>query len=98
MSYTIRNKNEVTDKDRASEDWNLVGDNLVATSVLCGVAFARDNKRAYDLLKPLVMEGPGWPFLQPFNRKHDGHAAFKALKAQAEGRSTVATRMQKPMQ
>ena len=38
------------------------------------------------------MEGPGWPFVQPFNRKRDGCAAFKALKALAEGRSVVATR------
>ena len=41
------------------------------------------------------MEGPGWPFVQPFNQKRNGRAAFKALKAQAEGRSAVATRKAK---
>ena len=99
MSYiVIRNKDEVTDEDRASEDWDLVDDDLVGTSVLGGVAVAHDNKRVYDLLNPLVMEGPGWPFVQPFNRKRDGCAAFKALKALAEGRSSVATKKAKPMQ
>ena len=58
-SYIIRNKDEVTDNDCASEDWDLVDDDLVATSVLSGVAVVRDNKRVYDLLKPLVMEGLG---------------------------------------
>jgi hypothetical protein len=87
LSYIIHDKDEVTDKDCASEDWDSVlDDDLVATSVLNGVAFAHDNKRVHDLLKPLVMERPGWPLVQPFNRKRDGRAAFKALKALAEGR------------
>jgi hypothetical protein len=85
LSYIIHDKDEVTDEDCASEDCNLVDDDLVDTSVLSGVACAH-------VLKQLVMEGPGWPFVQPFNRKRDGCAAFKALKALAEGRSVVATR------
>ena len=43
LSYIIRNKEEVTDKDRASEDWDLVDDDLVATSALSGVKVARDK-------------------------------------------------------
>ena len=99
LSYiVICNKDEVTDEDCASGDWDLVDDDLVAMSVLRGGAVARDIKRVNELLNPLVMEGPGWPFVQPFNWKGDGCAAFKALKAQAEGRSAVATRKAKPMQ
>ncbi|KAI2493496.1 hypothetical protein MHU86_21046 [Fragilaria crotonensis] len=41
------------------------------------------------------MEGQGWPFLQTFNKKRDGRAAFKALKSQAEGKSAIATRKAK---
>ena len=67
LSYIIHDKDEVTDKDCASEDWDSVlDDNLVATSVLNGVAFARDNKRVHDLLKPLVMEGPGGSGISAF--------------------------------
>jgi hypothetical protein len=95
LSYIIREKDDVATEDLARDDWDSVDDDLVATSVLSGVAYARDNKRVYDLLKPFVMEGPGWPFVQPFNRKRDGRAAFLALKTQAEGRSAVATRKAK---
>ncbi len=41
------------------------------------------------------MEGPGWPFVQPFSRRRDGRAVFKALKSQAEGRSAIAIRKTK---
>ncbi len=68
---------------------------MVATSILEGKTFSRDIKRVFDILKPFVMEGPGWPFVQPFNRRRDGCAAFKALKSQAEGRSAIATRKAK---
>ena len=95
LSYIIREKDAVTAEDLARDDWDSVDDDLVTTSVLSGVAYARDNKRVYDLLKPFVMEGPGWPFVQPFNRKRDGCAAFLSLKTQAEGRSAQATRKAK---
>lgn len=95
LTYAIRDTDEVAPADLARDDWDSVDDDLVATSVLAGETFARDSKRVFDILKPLVMEGPGWPFVQPFNRKRDGRAAFKALKSQAEGRSAVATRKAK---
>ena len=91
----IRDKDEVSDEDKARNDWDSVDDDLISTSILEGDAYSRDNKRVVDLLKPFVMEGPGWPFVQPFNKKRDGRAAFKALKAQAEGRSAIATRKAK---
>ena len=95
LTYVIRDKDDVAPDDLARDDWDSVDDDLVATSVLEGETFSRDCKRVFDILKPLVMEGPGWPFVQPFNRKRDGRAAFKALKAQAEGRSAIATRKAK---
>ncbi len=57
-----------------------------------GKTFSRDNKRVFDILKPFVMEGPSWPFVQPFNRKCNGHTA---LKFQAEVRSAIATQKAK---
>jgi hypothetical protein len=95
LTYVIRDKDEVSDEDKARNDWDSVDDDLISTSILEGDAYSRDNKRVFDLLKPFVMEGPGWPFVQPFNKKRDGRAAFKALKAQAEGRSAIATRKAK---
>ena len=95
LAYVIRDNDEVAPDDLARNDWDSVDDDLVATSILEGETFSRDSKRVFDILKPFVMEGPGWPFVQPFNRRRDGRAAFKALKSQAEGRSAIATRKAK---
>ena len=95
LVYVIRDNDDVIPDDLARNDWDSVDDDLVATSSLEGETFSRDSKRVFDILKPFVMEGPGWPFVQPFNRKRDGRAAFKALKSQAEGRSAIATRKAK---
>ena len=86
LTYIIRGNDEVAPDDLARDDWDSVDDDLVATSVLEGDTFSRDNKRVFDILKPFVMEGQGWPFVQAFNKKRDGRAAFKALKSQAEGK------------
>jgi hypothetical protein len=95
LVYVIRDKDEVAPDDLARDDWDSVDDDLVATSILEGETFTRDNKRVFDILKPFVMEGQGWPFVQTFNKKRDGRAAFKALKSQAEGKSAIATRKAK---
>jgi hypothetical protein len=94
LSYVIRDEDAVTPEMLAAV-YDSVDDDLIGTSMLEGEAFVRDNQRVYDLLKPLIIEGPGWPFMQPLNRHRDGRGAFKALKAQAEGRSAVATRKAK---
>ncbi len=96
MAYIIRDNDEVALDNLARNDWDSVDDNLVATSILVGETFSRDSKRgAFDNLKPFVMEEPGWPFIQPFNRRRDCRASFKALKSQAEGQSAIATRKAK---
>ena len=95
LVYVIRDNDEAAPDDLARNNWDSVDDDLIATSVLEGETFSRDNKRVFDILKPFVMEGQGWPFLQTFNKKRDGRAAFKALKSQAEGKSAIATRKAK---
>jgi hypothetical protein len=58
------------------------------------VDYVSDTKRLFDILKPLLIAGPGWPFIQPLNKKssRDGRAAFLAVKRQAEGTSALASR------
>jgi hypothetical protein len=92
LVYIIRDNDKVVPNDLARNKWDSVDDNLVATSILDGETFSHNNKRVFDILKQFVMEGPGWPFVQPFNRRRNGRAAFKALKSQAVGRSAIATR------
>ncbi len=95
LTYVIRDNDEVAPDNLARNDWDSVDNDLVATSILEGETFSRDSKPVFDILKPFVMEGPGCPFVQPFNRRRDGRAAFKALKSQAEGRSAIVTRKAK---
>jgi hypothetical protein len=73
-------------------DYDLVNEDLINTTALTGATFNNDNRSVYDLLKPLIVEGPGWSFIQTFGCTHDGRAAFLSLKRQAEGCSAVATR------
>jgi hypothetical protein len=40
----------------------------------------------------LVIDGCFWPFIQPYNLKPDGRAAWKAIMMQAEGVHGIITR------
>jgi hypothetical protein len=45
----------------------------------------------YDELKPLVVDGPGWAFVQKFDKAKDGRRAVLTLESQAEGFSAMLT-------
>jgi hypothetical protein len=49
----------------------------------------------YNELKALVVDGPGWAFIRNFDKAKDGRKAVLALKAQAEGLSSILTRKTK---
>ncbi len=53
--------------------------------LLDGPHFQIDNRRIYDELKTLLIDGPGWAFIRRFERERDGRAAVLTLKRQAEG-------------
>ena len=57
-------------------EYNSINNDLVATVLLEGPRFKKDNKKLYNLLKVLVIDGCVWPFIQPYNLKHDGRAAW----------------------
>lgn len=60
--------------------------------LLDGDYYLRDNRRVYDTLKNLVIDGPGWAFIRQYETSQNGRAAVLALKRQAEGDSAIATR------
>jgi len=68
-----------------------IEDNLLHTTGHSGPAFQANNKRLYRLLKPLNVNSPAWPFMQPFNHAQDGRGTFLATKAQAEGLAAITT-------
>ena len=73
LTYVVCAHDEVTQNMR---DKDLVDEDLINTTTLTGATFNNDNPRVYDLLKPLIVEGPGWSFIQTFGRKCDGRASF----------------------
>jgi hypothetical protein len=85
---------DVTDEVRDAT-YDSLDDDLIATMRLQGAAYGIDNKQVFAIFKPLLIDGPGWPFIQRFNRTQNGRAAFLALKTQAEGQSAVTTRKAK---
>ena len=83
LIYVIRPHEEVT-APMLAKVYDTVDEDLCETTELAGTTFARDNQRVFALLKPLVLKGPGWSFIQPFNKTKDGCKAYLALKTQSE--------------
>jgi hypothetical protein len=57
----------------------------VANAPLQGPTFNVDNRRVYQIIKTLTLEGPGWAWVQASDRLENGRAAFLALEAHYEG-------------
>jgi hypothetical protein len=94
LSYLIREHEEVT-QEMLDADYALTVNRLVATMVLEGAHFDLDNHTLYDELKVLVVDGQGWAFVRKFDKAKDGRKVVLALKAQAEGLSSILTRKTK---
>ena len=73
INYCIREESEaeVTAEIRDA-NYDSIDDDLIATIPFTGATYRRDNKRVYDKLKPLVVNGPGWSFIQVMNRTKNG--------------------------
>ena len=94
LSYIYREHSTVTAKIRnaayAEED-----DRYTATTVLAGRHFQLDNKRVWNELKPLVVDGPGWVFIKSLEGTKHGRNALLTLKRQNEGENSTMIRKQK---
>jgi hypothetical protein len=67
---------------------------LVAMMPLSGAHFVHDNHSLFDVVKTLVIDGPGWPFIQSYDLTRNGRASIVALRIQCEGRASVQLRKQ----
>jgi hypothetical protein len=94
ITYVIRPIAEVDPIARAAI---YVSDEerLVRCTLLQGHWFMQDNSRLYNELKSYVIDGPGWAFIQQFDRTGNGRASWMALLTQAEGDATMNLRKQK---
>ena len=80
LTYVIRKELPPDAKALAKiAEYNNINNNLVATVLLEGPRYKKDNKKLYNLLKTLLIEGSIWPFIQPYNAKTDGRAPWIAI-------------------
>eukprot|EP00978_Attheya_sp_CCMP212_P021063 scaffold61103_cov38-Attheya_sp.AAC.1 len=56
--------------------------------------YVEDNEMVGQELKPLVIDGPGWTFVQSFEKARNGRGAILALRAQNEGENSMLIRKQ----
>ena len=71
---------------------------MMAFVALDGEEFNTDNHHLWDLLHPLIKDGPGWVWIKRYERTKNARAAIAALKFQAEGRSATTSRKVKAYQ
>jgi hypothetical protein len=55
-------------------------------------SFHIDNGTVFDLLKPLVIGGEGWPVILKYNNDRDGIKSWYSLELQAQGPAAITTR------
>ena len=93
INYVYR-PHEAVDAAMLGADYASSDERYYATTCLSKKHYTEDRKRVYAALRDLVLDGPGWAFIQQFERTQNGRDAVLGLKAQAEGRSAVTTRKQ----
>jgi hypothetical protein len=94
LSYLLRKESVVPPADLVAV-YHTIDDQICALALHEGGAYKRDLARLFDLLKPLIIDGGVWCFIQPLCKKGvplDGRKAFLTLKRQAEGTSAIASR------
>jgi len=94
MVYLVR-KDTTPTAEQLRATYESIDDDLVLTVRHVGEHYRQDNQRFFDDLKTMMINGPAWPFVQKFNKKRDGRAAYFAVKEQAEGQTATATRRAK---
>jgi hypothetical protein len=78
----------VTTEQQASM-YETIDDDLIATASHATDWYKIDNDVLYDLLKPLIIGGEGWPHIMQYNAARDGHTAWNALEKQGERAAAI---------
>jgi len=77
LNYVIRKYDEAEPGDVYANE----SEEAVALAPLEGDAFDRDNRRVYQIIKGLIIEGPAWAYITPaVDRVKDGRAVWLALR------------------
>ena len=97
LKYLCR-EHEVPTAEMLAATYDNTDDQLMALVRLQGDDFATDNHRLWDLLCPLLKDGPAWVWVKRFERTKNARGAIAALKLQAEGQAATQSRKAKAYQ
>jgi hypothetical protein len=84
MTQAIRLATYHTDKEEG-----------IATTFLQENHYHLDNKRVWNEFKPLIVDGPGWPFIKIYEKVNDGRKVVLDLWSQNQGENSRIIRKQK---
>lgn len=86
LSYVIRAHDDYLELVGDPEDlFESLDEYEEALAPLRGMHYDLDNRAVFDSLKSRLLNGPAWTWIQDFDAKRDGRAAWKALQAHFEG-------------
>jgi hypothetical protein len=94
LNYIYREHDAVTPEIRA-EAYGTDEEERMATTVLATNHFNLDNKRVWNEFKPLIVDGPGWPFIKTYEKTSNGRGAVRDLWSQNQGENSRMIRKQK---
>jgi hypothetical protein len=94
ISYIYREHGDVNPEIREAE-YGTDEESRMATTTLQGNHFSLDNKRVWNEFKPLIVDGPGWPFIKVYEKSNNGRGAVRDLFSQNQGENSRMIRKQK---
>jgi hypothetical protein len=91
LTYVIREKEDVEEEEMNEELYDTIDDCLIATASFDQSSYPQDNKKVFNLLKPLIYSETSrfWQFASQYNDTFDGREAFLAIKRNEEGQSAT---------
>lgn len=92
LSYVHRPHVEVTQEMHDSPDYESDDEKYYMTLALNTEGYLLDRTRVWVELKTLIVDGPGWEFIQMYEASRDGREAVLALKQQNEAESSIQMR------
>jgi hypothetical protein len=94
LSYVYR-EHEIATPEMRTAAYPEDDDLYIAITELRGRHYQLDNRRVWNELKPLVVDGPGWVFIKTLEDTKNGRNAIITLKRQNEGENSTMIRKQK---
>eukprot|EP00978_Attheya_sp_CCMP212_P011019 scaffold26915_cov71-Attheya_sp.AAC.2 len=89
LRYIYHEHMAVTDMMQHAKMYSSYHKCFAAIMVFSRSRYTEDNEMVWQEIKPLVVDGSGWTFVQSFEKARNGRGAFLALKAQNGGDNSM---------